>query len=327
MRDAGDKIMWTKRLSLLAALLATTLVPSLAWSQAKVATTGYQFLEIGVSARAIGMGEAFVAAVDDASAVYYNPAGLTMVPGRQIMFDYLKYVADINYAFAGMAFPAGGIGGVLGIGLYALDAGDILKTTYSDPYGEAGETFGAQDFAATLSYGRHLTDRFAIGATVKYITERLEETRSTVWAADVGTSYNTGFRGFTIAMVISNFGPDGQVEYQDNGTRGGDTPLPINFKFGSSIRILDGGVHRAVLSAEGSHPADNLEKYQAGMEYWFNEVLALRVGGKFNYDIGGFTAGAGFRVPVGENDFRIDYGYQDFGLLGANHRWSLTLSL
>src|SRR3990172_562893 len=149
--------MWVKRLGVLAAAAVSLCSPELGWSQAKVATTGYQFLEIGVSARAIGMAEAFIASVDDASAVYYNPAGLTSVPGMQITFDYLRYVADIDYAFAALAFPAGKLGGNWGIGLYALDAGDIPKTTYADPHGLSGETFGAQDFAATLSYGRHLT--------------------------------------------------------------------------------------------------------------------------------------------------------------------------
>jgi long-subunit fatty acid transport protein len=98
--------MHTKRLTALIGGLAVLVVPGLAFGQAKVATTGYQFLEVGVSARAIGMGEAFIANVDDASAVYYNPAGLTGLPGTQITFDYLRYVADIDFAFAAIAFPA-----------------------------------------------------------------------------------------------------------------------------------------------------------------------------------------------------------------------------
>jgi hypothetical protein len=320
-------MMRVRQTAVAAAFACVALLPGLAWSQAKVATTGYQFLEIGVGARAIGMGEAFVALADDASAIYYNPAGLTQLSGPQATFDYVRYVADIDYAFAGIAFPAGSIGGYFGVGLYALDAGDILKTTYADPYGKSGEYFGFQDFAATFSYGRNLTDRFSVGTTVKLITEKLEQFRSIVWAADVGTSYNTGYRGFTISMVISNFGPDGHVTHPTIDYPADDTPLPINFKFGSSIRMIDGGVHKAILAAEGSHPADNLEKYQAGVEYWYNEMFALRVGGKFNYDIGGLTAGAGLRLPWGDRDLRVDYGFQEFGVLGDNHRWSVTLGL
>jgi hypothetical protein len=53
------------------------LLPGLLYGQAKVGTAGAQFLELGVSARAVAMGEAFVAVANDATAVYYNPAGLT----------------------------------------------------------------------------------------------------------------------------------------------------------------------------------------------------------------------------------------------------------
>ena len=55
------------------------LVPSLLYSQfgvSKVGTTAAQFLKIGVGARAIGMGGAFVAVADDATAIYWNPAGI-----------------------------------------------------------------------------------------------------------------------------------------------------------------------------------------------------------------------------------------------------------
>ena len=97
--------MRTRHIVTVAVFAAALMIPGLAWSQAKVATTGYQFLEIGVGARAIGMGEAFVALADDASAIYYNPAGLTALTGPQVTFDYLKYVADIDYAsFCSVAF-------------------------------------------------------------------------------------------------------------------------------------------------------------------------------------------------------------------------------
>ena len=49
--------------------LVLLLIPSMVYSQAKVGTTGVNFLELGVSARAMGMAEAHVAGVTDASAV------------------------------------------------------------------------------------------------------------------------------------------------------------------------------------------------------------------------------------------------------------------
>jgi hypothetical protein len=136
----------------------------------------------------------------------------------------------------------------------------------------------------------------------------------------VGTLYDTGYRGFKIAIGIYNFGPDMkmvQVAY----------PLPINLKFGSSFNLIDNPNHLAVLSLEGAHPSDNLEQYKAGLEYWYRERFSLRIGERFNYDSDGFTAGAGLKWPFGETtELRVDYGYQDFGFLREVHRFSLTVA-
>jgi long-subunit fatty acid transport protein len=300
------------------------LMPSLVFSQAKVGTTGVNFLELGVSARAMGMAEAFVASATDASAVYYNPAGLTYVYGRQAMFTHIDMPAGINYEFFGLAYPTESVGGVVGVGIYALNTGDILRTDYYYPYGidQAGneQYFSAGDLAIGLSYGRFLTDKFSLGLTVKYIQENLETEKAVGWGADVGTCYNSGYRNFKIGMVISNFGPD--MKFIEK-----EFPLPINFKFGGSIDMLESEDHLMMVAAEGSHPSDNLEKYNIGLEYWFQDRFSLRVGQRFNYDSDGFTAGGGLMLPIGEEiDLSVDYAYQDFGFLEQVHRFSIAMA-
>ena len=80
-------------------------------------------------------------------------------------------------------------------------------------------------------------------------------------------------------------------------------------------------------AAEGSHPSDNLEKYNAGLEYTFLERFTLRGGSRFNYDEDGFTAGGGIRVPFGEeSEIRFDYAFQDFGVLTEVHRFTMSLA-
>lgn len=305
------------RTLLLMLLAGVFLVPGLIYGQAKVGTAGAQFLEIGVSARAIAMGEAFVAVANDASAMYYNPAGLTQLYDREVVLTHLEYPAEIKYDFAGLAYPLYRFGGVLGLGFYALDAGDMDETTYEHNYG-TGRTFGARSYAATLSYGRALTDRFSVGLTLKFIDELLEDERSSGWAADVGTNYDTGFRNFKISMVITNFGPDMTFIKESY-------PLPINFRFGGAINVLDGEDHKAIFALEASHPSDNLEKYNAGVEYQYRERYFVRMGQKFNYDEGAFAVGGGIHLPVGNLDLKLDYGYQDLGLLTEAHRFTLGL--
>src|SRR4030065_1095672 len=114
-------------------LAILTLPVSWAWGKAKTGTAGAKFLQIGISAGAVAMGEAFLGIADDASAIYYNPAGLTWVQGKQAMFTHISYPADIRFEFGSFVFPFPKLGGVLGLGAFALDGGDILLTDYAHP--------------------------------------------------------------------------------------------------------------------------------------------------------------------------------------------------
>lgn len=310
-----QKVGWTG--AVVAFCLGILLSPTQVRAQAKVGTTGAQFLELGVSARAMGMAEAFAAVSDDITSVYYNPAGLTYLYGREAAFTYIDMPAGVGHGFAAIGLPLESIGGVLGISAYALGSGDM---DVWDNEGATGEIFSWNDFALAVSYGRYLTDRFSIGFTVKYIGEFSHDYSANGWGADVGTVYNTGFRGFKIAMVISNFGPD--MKFVRNAF-----PLPINFKFGGSFNLVEGIDHLVTFAAEGSHPSDNLEKYNSGLEYVFKDRFVLRMGGRFNYNLDGFTTGGGLRLPFGEDrELRFDYAFQDFGLLTEVHRFTMAIA-
>lgn len=305
---------------LAAGLLA---IPGTVYGQAKVGTTGAQFLELGVSARAMGMAEAFTAVTDDISAVYYNPSALVFMYGREASFTYVSMPADVNFYFGAVGLPLEAVGGVLGVAAYTLTSGDMIERTYNQgTYEGTGRVFSYDDFALAVSYGRYLTDRFSIGLSVKYIGEFTHDYSASGWAADIGTTYDTGFRGFKIGMMISNFGPDMRMITNDY-------PLPINFRFGGSINLVETAdlEHRVLFSAEGWHPSDNLEKYNAGVEYTFRQRFSLRAGSRFQYDVGEYTFGGGLRVPFGdENEIRVDYAYQDFGVLTEVHRFTMSIA-
>ncbi len=300
-------------------LTLLVILPGQVFGQAKVGTAGAKFLDIGISARAMGMGEAYTAIANDVSAVYYNPAGLTQIYSREAMFTHIDYPADINFEFAAIALPWEAASGVIAFAFYNLNSGDIPLTSYAYPQG-TGEQFRANDYALTFTYSRSLTEHFSLGTTIKAIGEYYDNESATGWAADVGTIYDTGYRGFKIAMSIVNFGPDMKMITQEY-------PLPISFKFGSSFNFLENPDHLATFSLEGAHPSDNLEQYNAGVEYWFQDRFSLRVGNRFNYDTDGYTAGAGLKWPFGEAaELRVDYSFQDFGDLREVHRFSLAIA-
>lgn len=306
-------------LILILAACCVTQLPTSLYGQAKVGTAGAKFLDIGVSARAMGMAQAYSAIANDVSAIYYNPAGLTQLFSREVMFTHVDYPADIQYEFAGIAMPVENLSGVVGVGLYFLNSGDIPLTTYAHPEG-TGEYFRAYDFAVALTFARSLTEHFSLGTTFKYVGEFFDNESAQGWAADVGTLYDTGYRGFKIAISIVNFGPDMTMAQQSY-------PLPINFKFGGSFNLVESPEHLVSLAMEGAHPSDNLEQYNTGLEYWYQDRFSLRIGNRFNYDADGFTAGAGLKWPFGEaRELRLDYGYQDFGFLREVHRFSLSVA-
>lgn len=311
-----------KKYVLLLPLAVLLLWPNLSFGQAKVGTAGAQFLEIGVSARAIGMGEAFLGVADDASALYYNPAGLSLLTQRETIFTHIEYPADIQYEFAGFVMPVPSIAGTVGFSFAALHMNNINVTDYSAPRG-TGQTYTSTDYVAGLSYSAGLTDRFSVGITAKYIRQDLAGYGASGWAADLGTYYDTGFRNFKICMAIANFGPD--MKFITDSY-----PLPIDFRFGTAIDVVQSENSRLIFATQVSHPNDNLEKYCAGVEYWYMDKFAVRAGKKFNYDYykksdfnGGITFGAGLKLPVSGYRLTADYAYQDLGYLDSVNRITL----
>ena len=296
--------------------LAVLLLAGLALGQAKVGTAAAQFLEIPVGARSVGMGDAFLATADDVSAVYYNPAGLTNLEYREVGFTHTMWPAGISHDFVAAAMPLPRLGGTVALSAIALTTGDMVERTVGNPEG-TGRTFTASDLAAGVSYARDMTDRFSVGLTWRYIGEYYADVKSHSWAMDIGALYRTSFQGLRIGMNFCNFGPD--ITMLNNAY-----PLPMSFHFGLAGELLDTDEHKVTLGWEGSHPNDNLEKFQVGTEYWYNDMFALRAGYKFGaWDADRLGVGAGAKIPVGSAKLKVDYSFSDMQELKSVHRFSL----
>ncbi len=299
-------------------------IPALLFGQAKVGTAGAQFLEIGVGARAEGMAQSFLATADDATSLYYNPGATALLTQREIVFTHIEYPADINLEYIGFVYP-NLLGGNFGVQCVALTALDMIETT---PYHTAGtgRTFSASDFSGALTYSRRLTELFSVGVSVKYIGEFFAEKEAHGWGVDIGTLFRTGFKTIRIGMKMSNFGPD-MGFYKDINPY----PLPMTFHFGLAGDPIDKGLHKLTVNFEGSHPPDNQEKFQVGMEYCFASRYSLRAG-KFicpthemdlkDEDAGetesgveytdnsrNFALGAGAKLPLAGVTLKLDYSY------------------
>ena len=73
----------------------------------KVGTIGGQFLKIGIGARAQSLGGAFVSVADDASAIYWNPAGVARIPRSVVNINHAAWLADVSFTQAAYVFELG----------------------------------------------------------------------------------------------------------------------------------------------------------------------------------------------------------------------------
>jgi len=319
---------------LAAAVVAFLLLPAdaEASSFAKVGTVGAQFLQIGVGARGVGMGGAFIATADDPSAAYWNPGALVKVTGTQAQFSGTQLYADILYGNGIVTYERPGVG-TFGFQFGLLSSGDMDVTTVEDPDG-TGETFTCSDMVAGLTFSRMLTDRFSAGLTVKYVRETWDDVSAGGVAVDLGTLYDTGFKTLRIGMTIQHFGPELTPDGEFTTYFSGDDSLqvydsysmPMTFKLGMAMDVLQTANHHITVEVDGVHPPDNLEQVNLGAEYWFNNMFALRGGYRVNTDEEGLAAGAGFRIPMNGATLSLDYAYQDFNRLEMVHRASLGVA-
>lgn len=167
-----------------------------------------EFLTIPVGARGIGMGGAYSAMSDGISSLWWNPAGLGFITGKEVMFNVVDYTADLTYSFLAAASPiADGrlvIGGFIGY----LDVPDIEITTVHRPEG-TGSFYNAYDFqmGGTLAYT--MSDRFIGGLTMKYVHQDVWGNLSgSAFAIDAGAIYHTELadREIRFSFTIQNLG-------------------------------------------------------------------------------------------------------------------------
>lgn len=321
------------------------------------------FLQIAPGARPAGMGQTFVAIADDATATWWNPAGLAFLNTREASFmhvnwlpsfhlpdlyvDYIAYINSVEYW------------GTFGLNVFFLNLGE---TERRDELNRLLGTFYTFETAITGSYGTLITDNLGLGLNVKFIYSHLADRGTgqergsgvgTNFAVDMGLLYKTTEpllnKPFHLGMNLSNMGP--KMAYID---RAQADPIPTNLKAGFAWMLVNDSYNKVTFAAEinkllvrkrSNGDTDPfyvalftswfdeedpfLEDliYNMGMEYWYTDMVGLRFG-YWHDEIGKvtpFTYGASFRVSA----YRFDFSYiseeKGHPLTGTTHL-SLTVT-
>jgi hypothetical protein len=243
-------IKFQVRLMVVATLL---LLPQLMQAQGESAVP---FLLIAPNSRASGIGEAGTGTVDDASAIFWNPAGLAFLKGQEISITHANWLpqfhqSDLFYDYLNYRQDIEELGGTIGASITYLNLGEFIRTLSSGPE-EVGR-FKAFEFAVTAGYATRVFDDLGLGVNVRYIHSALSPigTESEQGSGiartvsfDLAMMYKPEVldvpligdigKSFTVGLNLSNMGP--KVTYIDAAQA---DPLPTNVRLGFGVKLLD----------------------------------------------------------------------------------------
>ena len=290
------------------ALVATTLAP--AAGVAATGETGFAFLKLGVGARAMGMGSAYVAIADDPTALYWNPAGLAAVTKTQVTAMHNEWIQDFRQEFVAVGAKAGP--GGLGFGFSGFYADELERR---DETGVFLGHFGFNDIAITGAYGMRVAKALDAGLSLRYVREMIDGVDATAITADLGARYGLSDTGISFGGAVQNLGGDAKFESEE-------FPLPTTYRLGAAFtRPISKWKGSGTLSAEYRQARGDDGRFHLGGELVYRQLLALRAGAKFGYDDEDFSFGLGL-----EKDwFGFDYALVPLSSdLGTTHFISVT---
>lgn len=272
----------------------------------KVNISGMQFLKIGQGARAVGMGDSYTAIADDINAIFWNGAGLTHVERFAYQANYTKWLAGTDlYSAAAVFNTHSSRGEVIGVSLITQQVEPIEETTIFQPNG-TGQFIDVNYMAVGVLYAIKFTDKFSFSAKANYVQEKLYTQTTNTFTVDLGSHFYTGFRSLCVAMSFKNFGPD-----QKSREEAFSYLMPLTYNMGLAAEVYGekGDPTYLTMAVESVFPVDFEQRYHVGAELWYQNMIALRAGYKWNYDLENFAFGAGFKHTVGGQTFSVDVSY------------------
>jgi len=281
-------------------------------AQPENASVGLPFLKLGVGGRAIGMGEAYSALSNDASGVYYNPAGISFGSGDEVTLMHKQWVFGTTTEFLGAVVHSQDL--TFGFGLNSTNVDDI---EIREEPGPAEGTFGLHDLAVSAAASWRIDTSLSIGATGKFLYEKIYVDESNGEAFDFGARYQCN-RNVALAAVITNIGSMSTLLNEP-------IVLPAGARFGASFQSTPAdNIAFTVASDMLKTFKDSGTLIDLGGEVAYSSFIAFRAGYQFGYEAKGFSAGFGLRYRL----IQLDYAYVPFlDQLGDTHTFALTFSL
>ena len=300
-----------RRHALALALLCIPFVP--AGAHGSPGQTGFAFLKLGVGARAMGMGSAYVALADDPTAIYWNPAGLAGAEGAQVTATHNEWIQDFRHEFAAVSSPIGR--GAVGLGMSGFYTSELEKR---DDTGLLTGHFGFNDIAVSGGYAYRFSRWVSGGVAVKFIREMIDQEDATAVAFDLGGRYAIEETGITLGGAVQNMGGDTKFVAQSFA-------LPRTFRAGAAVsRPIPSWKGKGSLSAEVRKSRGDRVRLHLGGELELKERLALRAGVKFRYD----DEDLSFGIGLIRSRLRFDYALVPLSSdLGTTHFFSLSARL
>ena len=302
------------------------------------------FLQVGVSARAAGLGNAYTALSKGVESVFANPAGLTEMESEfEAFVSTTQWFADIKYLAGAVAWNTENYG-AMALSFIVVDYGSIKGTalvpkagTSDNNYILTGDVENVGAYSFGLTYVKDISDQFSIGGTAKYVGQQLgrwtdalgtvNDNKNSRLAFDMGVKYFPGLESLRLGMSIRNFSTF--VSYQ-SPTVG--APLPLTFAVGAAMNVLDlvdkdmSKDHSVLVSAEFIHPNNYTDRVNVGIEYTFLNMFSLRGGYEGNHDVLSWAGGVGVKQTIEGIQFEIDYSYSKALYFDSVNRFGVRIA-
>lgn len=285
-------------------------------SRAVVGESSFEFMLLGVDARASAMGEAFTAVSGDVGAPFFNPASAAMMNGTEFSFAHISYLEDVSIEQFSLLTRSKSLRYGLSINIGSVV--DIERRGDS-PTDEPLGTFDEHNVTASFFIAAPITERLAIGNSAKIAYEKLDLEDATALALDIGVFY-TLTPEIAIGGSIRNFGTKPKFINEP-------FDLPREYRVGASYRTPKESRYEGILlSADLFKPewGNKSSKFNIGGEYNYENIVFFRAGYYFGYDSRSISVGGGLAY----RNYLFDYAYVPMkNNLGNTHRFTLRIRL